>query len=236
MKKTLLLTLLLLPILAYAGTDSTNVDQPKILTGYSGGMSLHLGYAFASTPAEMFRNWSLEGKDFIQSLPKDGVTIGLGGQLRLHLFDHMHVGGEGYVSTMPLAGESSIRTGWGGGFVDGYVTAGRIRPLLGLGMGGGKVSRLFVPTSLDDIIHIKDNIAANASFTKTSFFYINPYVGLEILLGPTKSKSLYLKLDYLLPFGSEKGDVADAHKAWSNFITPSGPRLYVGVMFGKQKD
>ncbi len=236
MKRTFLLVLLWLPLLGYAKTDSTNVDRPKVLTGYSGGMALHIGYAFATTPAEMFRNWSLEGKEFIQSLPKDGVTLGLGGQLRLHLFDHMHVGGEGYVSTMPLAGESSIRTGWGGGFVDGYITAGRIRPLLGLGMGGGKVSRLFVPTSLKETLDWEDNIAANASFTKTSFFYIDPYVGLEILLGPTKNKSLYLKLDYLLPFGSEKGDVADANKAWSNFITPSGPRLYVGIMFGKQKN
>ena len=235
-KKLFIFALLLLPLMGYAKTEQTeNTKKTKILTGFSGGMSLHIGYSFSSTPAELFRNQSLEGNTGASSLPKDGVTLGLGGQLRLHLIDHMHLGGEGYVSIMPLAGQSSIRTGWGGGFIDGYLTVGRVRPLVGLGIGGGKISRLYVPSSFDGVIHWKDSIASNASYSQTPFFYLDPYIGLEILLGPTKNKSLYLRLDYQLPFGSDKGDVADQKKSWSHFITPSGPRLYVGIMFGKQK-
>ncbi len=241
MKKFLIYAFLLLPIVGYAKTDKTSQQQEeepvekkhKVLSGFSGGMAIHVGYSFASNPAELFRNISLEG---VPSLSKDGVTLGLGGQLRFHFLDHIHFGGEGAMSIMPLAGESSIRTGWGGAFVDGYVTAGRIRPLIGLGMGGGNINRLFVPSSISDVVHIGDSIAANASYSKTTFFYVDPYLGLEILLGPTKSKSLYIKLDYLLPFGNDKGDVADKNKSWSRFIKPSGPRIYIGLMFGKQKD
>lgn len=232
MKKILFIVLLILPLTVFGETEEVQSAKKKVLTGYSGGMVLHFGYSFASTPAELFRNNSLEGNE---PLPKDGATLGLGGQLRLHLYNHMHIGGEGYMSLMPLAGESSVRTGWGGGLIDGYLTLGRLRPMIGLGMGGGSVHRLYVPSSLSGVVHWGDSIAANASYSKTPFFYVDPYIGLEILLGPARNKSLYLRLDYLLPFGNNKGDVADQSKTWSTFIKPSGPRLYVGIMFGKQK-
>lgn len=239
MKKVLLLTLLLLPLLGYAGTDSTKVDRPRILTGFSGGMALHAGYGFTSNPQELFRNPDIGSKDYIKSLPKDGIFLGLGGQLRFHLLDHIHVGGEGYMSLMPLMKSgSNIRFGWGGAFVDGYITAGRIRPMIGLGLGGGSMKRLFVPEKAE-MVH-SNEVQYNASYTKTPFFYLNPYVGLEILLGVAKMRSLYLRLDYMLPFGANNSslsqDIEGSKNVWSNFITPSGPRLFVGIMFGKQKD
>lgn len=239
MKKTLLLALLLLPLLAYAETDSTNVDRPKILTGFSGGMALHMGYGFTSNPQELFRNPDIGTIDHIKSLPKDGIFLGLGGQLRFHLLDHIHIGGEGYMSLMPLMKSgSNIRFGWGGAFVDGYLTAGRLRPMIGLGLGGGSMKRLFVPDKAETVY--SDEVQYNASYTKTPFFYLNPYVGLEILLGVAKARSLYLRLDYMLPFGASNSslsqDIEGKKNIWSNFITPSGPRLFVGIMFGKQKD
>ena len=43
-----------------------------------------------------------------------GFAYGFGGQLRIHFLDHIHLGGEGHVSTMPLTGTgSNVRTGWG---------------------------------------------------------------------------------------------------------------------------
>ncbi len=227
MKRIVLSILLLLPLLSYGQDpvpEANYAPTPKkILTGFSGGMTLHIGYAFSSNPIEMFRLLNAEGNEYIKSLPKDGVNFGLGGQLRLHLVDHIHLGGEGYVSMMPLAGQSSIRTGWGGLFADGYLTIGRVRPLLGLGIGGGSMNRLFVPASLEEVAHWSDSLAVNASFTKTGFFYLDPYVGLEILLGAKKNKALLIRIDYQLPFDH-------------GFVTPSGPRLYIGLMFGKQKN
>lgn len=238
MKKTLFLALLMLPLLGYAKTDSTTVDKPKILTGFSGGMALHMGYGFTSSPQELFRNPNLGTQDYITSLPKDGVFLGLGGLLRFHLLDHIHLGGEGYMSLMPLMKSgSNIRFGWGGAFIDGYITAGRLRPMIGLGLGGGSMKRLYVPESAEKVY--SEEVQYNSSYTKTPFFYLNPYVGLEILLGAAKMRSLYLRLDYMLPFGRKDSSLSAKAMGevmqWSNFITPSGPRLFVGIMFGKQK-
>ena len=237
MKKFFIIALLLLPIMGYAKSnkeDKSNDDEQrtKVLTGFTGGLMIHGGYAFSSTPAEMFRNISIEGTDYFKSLPKDGVTLGFGGQLRLHFLDHIHVGGEGSVSIMPLAGQSSISSGWGGGFIDGYFSLGPVRPFLGLGIGGGKMKRLFVPSSFNDVLNIKDSVAINASYSSTPFFYLDPYIGLEILL--RRSKSIFIKIDYQLPFSSDKVDIFDKEKQWDTFIKPSGPRLYFGLMFGNQ--
>ena len=73
----------------------------------------------------------------------------------------------------------------------------------------------------------------NASYTKTPFFYLDPYVGLEILLGKI---SLYFRVDYMLPFGKSDEGLMKTSMSWSNFITPSGPRVYIGCLFGHQKD
>lgn len=238
-KKLFIIALLFLPLASFAGSDSTHVNKPHLLTGFSGGMALHIGYGFTSNPQELFRNPNIGTKEYIKSLPKDGVLLGLGGQLRLHLLDHIHVGGEGYMSMMPLMRSgSNVRYGWGGAFVDGYLTLGRIRPMIGMGLGGGSMKRLFVPEKAETV-HSAE-VQYNASYTKTPFFYLNPYIGLEVLLGVAKMRSLYIRLDYMLPFGANNSslsqDVEGKKNIWSNFITPSGPRLYVGIMFGKQKD
>lgn len=235
--------LLLLPLCLTAkgtgpasdNTESSKSDNTKkekrehvrVFTGFSGGMMVHIGYAFSSTPDELFRNGSV--KD-IEGLPKDGVTLGIGGAARIHLLDHIHIGGEGYVSTMPLMRSgSNVRMGWGGVLCDYYFHIGkRVRPLIGMTIGGGSMKRLYVPEDAETVTG--NQTTYNASYTKTPFFLLDPYVGLEI--GLTKHIALITRVDYMLPFGKKGTGLVDTDVSWSNFITPSGPRLYVGFMFG----
>ena len=248
MKKSLIILLALLPLCITAQgqneqynsepeySTTRSGEQPKkgkkdkkILTGFSGGMMLHGGYAFSSNPQELFRNGSFPttGQQ-LKDLPSDGVTIGLGGALRLHLIDHIHIGGEGHVSTMPLMSSgSNIRMGWGGVFCDFYLNFPIVRPLIGAVIGGGNMKRLYVPQDMEKAFGAQ-GVTYNASYTTTSFFLLDPYIGLEIDLGKL---ALLIKADYALPFGSN-GSILQQEVKWSNFITPSGPRLYVGVMFG----
>lgn len=233
-----LLTLLAVAVSAQAG-DSTEVQKQKkerdvkIVTGFSGGMQLHIGYAFSQSPDALFRNASLRDLSNVTDLPNDGVTLGLGGALRMHLIDHIHLGIEGGVSTMPLMKSgSNIRTGWGDVFCDFYFPLGPVRPLIGLGVGGGSSKRLFVPSNAEQTVNPGSQTVYNASYTTTPFFLLDPYIGLEFKLGG--HSAMLIRVDYMLPFGSKGSVLSKQDVSWSNFITPSGPRLYVGIMFGKQ--
>ena len=235
-----LLALLLLAGPIWAAKDSTEVSDSrqkekkdvKVVTGFSGGMLLHVGYAFSESPDALFRNASLTGLPNFTDLPRDGVTLGLGGMLRMHLIDHIHLGVEGAVSTMPLMKSgSNIRTAWAQAICDFYFSLGLVRPLVGLGIGGGKTKRLYVPSSAEQVSG-SNSLVFNASYTTTPFFMLDPYVGLEIKTG--SMSALLIRVDYVLPFG-KSGSIMETPKvSWSNFISPSGPRLYVGFLFGKQ--
>lgn len=209
-----------------------NKKGSRVFTGFSGGMMLHGGYLFSDDPRKVFSNSGLGDESYVKGLPKHGFTLGLGGALRIHLLDHIHVGAEGFVSTMPLMGTgSNIRTGWGGAFCDFYTTWGKVRPLIGLTVGGGTMKRLFVPDQAKETLFMaEDSTFYNASYTKTPFFLLDPYIGMEIgLKGHT---ALLIRIDYLLPFGKTSSKLTDNVK-WSNFMSPSGPRLHIGVMFGR---
>ena len=211
------------------GSQSGNKEHKKVFTGFSGGMMIHGGYLFAQSPDALFRNSSLTTEN-IKDLPKDGFTMGLGGTLRLHLIDHIHLGGEGHVSFMPLAASgTSIRTGWGGAMCDFYADLGILRPLIGLTVGGGSTRRLYVPDDSEQTVTGENNMEYNASFTKTPFFLLDPYVGLEIALGKV---TLLIRADYMLPFGKSDSGLFKQDVSWDNFISPSGPRLYIGCLFG----
>lgn len=201
----------------------------KVFTGISGGMMIHGGYLFSDDPRKVFSNSGLGNEDYVKGLPKRGFCFGIGGAMRVHLIDHIHIGGEGYVSTMPLMGTgSSVRMGWGGAFCDVYTTWGKVRPLAGMTIGGGSISRLFVPDKAS-IVTTSDSTIYNASYTKTPFFLLDPYIGIEIAL--KAHTALLIRIDYMLPFGKSSSNLTENVK-WSNFISPSGPRLYIGFMFG----
>ena len=246
-KQFLILVLALLPLGMFAQEQETaETEAPKkekksnagkVFTGISGGMMLHAGYLFADDPTKVFSNTGLGSYDYVKGLPKSGFAYGFGGQLRIHFLDHIHLGGEGHVSTMPLTGTgSNVRTGWGGALCDFYTDWGKVRPMIGLSVGGGTMKRLFVPTDSLGYTPVEtatgDTTNYNASYAKTPFFYMDPYVGLEIDFG--NHIALLIRIDYMLPFGKTGSKLSQDVK-WSNFMTPSGPRLYVGLMFGRLK-
>ena len=243
-KQLLILVLALLPLGLMAQEQEASDTPAKktrsassVFTGFSGGMMLHGGYLFADNPTKVFSNTGLGSYEYVKGLPKSGFCYGLGGALRVHLIDHIHLGAEGFVSTMPLMSTgSNVRTGWGGALCDFYTDWGKVRPMIGLTVGGGTMKRLFVPVDSLGYVPVGttagDTTNYNASYTKTPFFFIDPYVGLEINLGC--HMALLIRIDYMLPFGTTKSKLTENVK-WSNFMTPSGPRLYVGVMFGRLK-
>ena len=99
-------------------------QRSKVFTGFSGGMMVHAGYLFSDNPQQVFSNTGLGDWNYVKGLPKSGFCYGLGGALRAHLIDHIHLGAEGFVSTMPLASMgtgSNVRTGWGGVSCDFYA-------------------------------------------------------------------------------------------------------------------
>lgn len=245
-RRLLLILLTLLPLCLTAQeqqSESSREDKKAeeqtsrnhLFSGFSGGMMLHLGYAFSQSPDELFRNPSLM-KD--ETLPKSGTTMGIGGALRVHLLNHIHIGTEGFVSTMPLMKTGSqIRTGYGGILCDYYGNLGkRVRPQIGITVGGGSTNRLYVPYN-GEIVEGEDKYGTgtkyNASYTKTPFFMLDPYIGLEITLN--NHVSLLTRIDWVLPFGAKGSKLSDQKVTWNNFITPAGPRLYLGFMFGHLK-
>jgi len=229
-KRLIVILLALLPL-------GISAREQRVFTGFSGGMMLHGGYLFADSPEKVFSNTGLGNAGYVMNLPSKGICYGLGGALRVHLLNHIHLGAEGYMSTMPLMSTgSNIRTGWGGVLCDVYTDWGPVRPLLGLTVGGGAMRRLFVPDSEPVEYESGDNTTNyNSSFVKSPFFAMDPYIGLEI--GLTGHMALIVRIDYLLAFGHTSSKLTDIDKEvkWSNFMTPGGPRLYMGVMFGNLK-
>ena len=244
-KQILILVLALLPLSLMAREQEDACTQAEkeqkhssgIFTGFSGGMMLHGGYLFADNPQKIFSNNGLGNVDYVSGLPKDGFCYGLGGALRTHLINHIHLGAEGFVSTMPLMRTgSNVRTGWGGVLCDVYGNWGKVRPMVGLTLGGGAMKRLYVPKT-DPVAQTGSTATTiyNSSYVKTPFFFIDPYIGMEIELA--KHMALLIRIDYMLPFNINSRTLSDTGSfiKGDNFITPSGPRLYVGIMFGRLK-
>ena len=249
-KQILILVLALLPLSLMAQEQGSNASAEssqsssskarktasEIFTGFSGGMMLHAGYLFSDSPDKVFSNTGLGSLDYVKGLPKSGFSFGLGGALRAHLLNHIHLGAEGAVSTMPLMGTgSNVRTGWGGVLCDFYTNWGKVNPLIGITIGGGTMKRLYVPDQQEGVIYASDSTNYNASYIKTPFFLLDPYVGVEI--GLNSHMAILIRIDYMLPFGRTSSGLTKLGEdvKWSNFMTPSGPRLYVGIMFGRLK-
>lgn len=185
-------------------------DENAVFQGFSGGMMLHVGYGFAKDSKQLY---NMAGE-----LPLGGVTYGVGGELRIHLLKHLRVGGEGYVSNMPLLKNgTNVRMGYGGALVDCYDKWGKFWPFIGTSIGGGVVKRMYVLAKADGA----EVETPNAAFTTNDFFMINPFVGGEIEL--SRAIHLLLKVDYLLPFGVNRWNVS--------LLYPSGPKFHVGIMF-----
>jgi hypothetical protein len=192
-----------------------NESSVKVYQGFSGGMMAHGGYLFgvnADAP---------NTADGVVCSPQGG-TFGLGGALRVHLWNHLRVGGEGFVSTMNsgtttmkhvLKEGSYIRTGFGGVAIDACWRKEKVWPYIGGSIGGGAMRSLYVLEGSQD-----DWAAEDAAYLhKTPFMYVNPYVGMDWCM--TKKVHMTFRIDWMVAL--HKGDV----------VKPTGPRLLVGFMF-----
>ena len=193
MKQVHVLLFVILFVTTVSAQDTMRRDR------YSGGMMIHTGYISGNMPSIGYR--------------AKGAPFGLGGVLRFHFFNHLRIGGEGYVSRLAMQHNGSyIRIGWGGLLVDGYYTLGRWTPYGGVTVGGGSSSMLLMKKgNSSDWVAEEEAILHNGSL-----FIINPFVGCEFSL--TRAIRLTLKADYMLPLNTK--------------VVPTGVRVYLGVIFG----
>lgn len=190
-------------------------SQSKVYQGFSGGMMGHVSYLFGVNPE------APKTPEGVLCSPQGG-SFGLGGALRVHLWKHLRVGGEGFVSTMNsgatnmkhiLQEGSYIRTGWGGLIVDACWRKEKVWPYIGGSIGGGAMRSLYVLEGNQD-----DWVAEEVAWLhKTSFFYVNPYVGVDWCM--TQKVHMTFRADWLLALNKRA------------LVMPTGPRLLIGFMF-----
>jgi len=210
MRKILLILCIIFPAFLWADNDTTKVYQ-----GFSGGMMVHTGYLFGQNPD------APRDAEGILCSPQ-GACFGIGGALRVNLFKHLRVGGEGMVSTMPcsttdcnrrLQSGSYIRTGLGGVLVDACWRGEKVWPYIGGTLGGGAMRSLYILEGNENDWAEEDRVL----FSKQSFFFVEPYVGLDWCM--SQKVHMTFRFDWLLAIHHQ------------SLIQPTGPRLYIGFMF-----
>lgn len=225
MRKKILLILLVIATTTYAqkevvqDTTATkkNIavrEKTPVFQGYSGGMMLHAGYLFGKNPSAILPSG--------ESISPQGMTMGIGGSLRINLWKHLRVGCEGYVSTMNsgatdmrnvLQSGSYVRVGSGGLLADACWRMEKIWPYIGAAVGAGAMRTLSVVNGTEDDWQPEDF----AMLTKQSFGYVDPYIGMDWCM--TKRVHLTLRMDWMLAFADNQ------------LILPTGPRFFFGFMF-----
>ena len=195
-------SLLLIVQVAYAG-DGVPAQGSFSYRGFSGGMMLHAG-------------WVSRGDMVVAGIPQSlsGVTMGIGGAVRLRFGDHLRVGTEGYTSSLGYGKwGSSLSIGWGGLLVDWSWKRGRFTPFVGTTIGGGVVENLTLTREPALDIAPEDGV----SYRNYGVGVVVPFVGVEYSL--SERMSLMMRGDWMFSLG--RGE----------FDFPSGVRCYVGVMF-----
>lgn len=213
--RTKVLILLLSLCCSVTAQVREGIEKTHVYQGFSGGMMLHAGYLFGR---DSHAPVSSDG----QSISPQGGTFGIGGALRVHLWHHLRVGFEGFVSTMPsgltdrynlLASGSYLRTGCGGVLADCCWRLDKAWPYIGGTIGGGSLKGLYILEG-DQNSWAPDSYSI---FHKESFFYVAPYVGCDYCI--TRKVHITLRLDWVLA----------VHK--NELVLPTGPRVYFGFMF-----
>ncbi len=195
--------------MAFAQQDSLQINKEakkSLYRGYTGGMMVHLGYGYGGT---------LTPTGSAQSFDVQGIQSGIGGRLVIALGDHFRVGSEGYVSTLNYGNHRSAEIGWGGLTADYGWLLGKVRPHVGLSVGGGSYGNkctINEPTN--------DNQAGEVVWHEYSVFLLTPYVGIEYQF--TKKLALLVRADWITSPTANRNEFRDFS---------SGPRIHVGVMF-----
>ena len=178
-------------------------QSKEIIKGFSGGMMVHSGYQY--------------GCDNPFGLDISAPTFGIGGCAKLHFTDHFRTGFEGYFSTAPI--KRGVESGshnklfWTGVLADCFWRCGKFVPYVGGTLGGGmETAFLMFEGDKHDWL-----LEGEAVLHKQPFFAIDPYVGVEYIVG--KALRLTLKADWLFAFNSD------------SLNKPMGPRFYFGCIF-----
>lgn len=209
MRVKLICILLCCTTLLLAQTDSVAIFQ-----GCSGGMMGHVGYLFGQPAAAVLPSG--------ESIAMQGMTYGLGGSMRVNLMKHLRVGCEGFSSNVKsgvtdqrdfLQKGSYIRTGWGGLIADVCWRLEKVWPYIGGSVGGGAMRTLAVVEGSQDDWQTESTVVLH----KQGFGYVNPYVGMDYCI--TRRIHATFRLDWMLAFADKQ------------LVLPTGPRLYVGIMF-----
>ena len=215
MRYKLTIILFFCACLVWAQNDSTALqpEKQRIFQG-CGGMMVHAGYLFGQPTAATLPSG--------ENISPQGLTYGLGGSMRVHLWKHLRVGMEGFSSTMKseatdqhnfLQKGSYIRTGWGGVIADACWRLEKIWPYIGGSVGGGAMRTLSIVEGSQDDWRPEEM----AVLHKQGFGYVNPYVGMDYCI--TRRIHATFRLDWMLAFANKQ------------LVYPTGPRLYIGIMF-----
>ena len=194
---------LIISILFFVGGVGAFAQESKFVKGFSGGMMVHSGYQY--------------GCDNPFGLDISSPTFGIGGCAKLHLSDHFRTGFEGYFSTAPI--RQGVESGshnklfWTGVLADLFWQRGKLIPYIGTTLGGGMETSFFMFEG-DKHDWVPE---ANAVLHKQPFFAIDPYVGVEYVVG--KALRLMLKTDWMFAINSD------------GLNKPMGPRVYFGCIF-----
>jgi hypothetical protein len=207
--------LTLLALLVFIAPLSAQKQSRFAYTGFSGGMMVHTGYLGGGN----ITLTDLDGNLYSRTL--EGAPTGIGGVARIHLGNHLRIGGEGYVSTLRYGGkgnDSHARIGWGGLLADCMWKIRRWIPYVGGTIGGGGFKNLTLATSTP----LDTQMETGASFRKYSYMVFVPFVGVEFAM--TDKMRLNLKADWMLNLTNRQSDFA------------SGPRIYFGISFYRMKE
>ena len=183
--------------------DASKAD--KVIKGFCGGMMVHSGYQF--------------GGDNPYGFEPNGATFGLGGVAKLQFTKHFRTGFEGYFSSVGLRDKvlrgSHNKIFWAGALVDWFWKAGRFYPYIGVSVGGGTETSLYMFDGNKHDWKAEDEII----YRKHPFGYVDPFVGCDFAVG--KAIRLTVKADWILAVNNE------------GLNRPLGPRFYLGVIFAR---
>lgn len=230
------------------GADSTH-----LVSGFSGGMFVHMGYQGGQNPDLPFN-------------PK-GANVGVGGVVKMHLGRWLRLGGEGYVSTLPtgmsncrhlLQAGSYVRNGFGGFIVEAHFVVGT--------RSCARRTRTALPSTVGTRSQARPPSASSSARTANARTVrphtrpqVEPYVGLGFGGGAKRSLFIvegsqqdwqseplaffnkqgygylmpYVGVDFVLTKRLHLSLKVDGMLAFarSGLLTPVGPKLSIGILF-----
>ena len=209
--------------MVFAQNDTTALKKEKVrvFQGCSGGMMVHAGYLFGQPAGAILPTG--------EQISMQGLTYGLGGSMRVNLMKHLRIGCEGFSSNVKsgmtdqhdfLQKGSYIRTGWGGVIADACWRMEKVWPYIGGSVGGGAMRTLSIVDGSQDDWQAEET----AILHKQGFGYVNPYVGMDYCI--TRRIHATFRLDWMLAFAQQQHGCRE-----SLLVLPTGPRLYIGIMF-----